>query len=572
MERQGPSVRRMSAAMFLFLLPLALALSVASIVQVVQTWQNEQRSAKVRFEELASQMDTELDKTESYLANMLLQDKALYALNTKIDDIRVHTNRLELYEAFGSYLGQNENLLLLAVYCANTGVYLERDSAMGTLQPDQRMELRSVLQESFPKTCLEGQVDTTSWHFSEIAGRPLLCRVMTLQGRYGLCAVDLTGFVRWAQENDTEFALLLRQQDGSYVVDAGLDTSQLDSLQPGDTVVLAGGRQLAVGSSLGDLELIGVTRFALSLRRTGLLALLLAGLALLAVITIPLYFRVWKKRVLQPLDVLKQTMQDISTGNLQSRAVSAAAGSELKEINDTFNQMMEEIHRLKIDGYEKELHVRQTQLEYYRLQIRPHFFLNCLKNLYALAARSDTGRIEQSILLLSEYLRYLFRQMPDGVLLRDEILQCQNYVDLFSVSASYPPELVCNVDEEVQDARIPAVSLLTFIENTLRHAPSSQQVIHITVTCRALQLEQGPCLHVCIQDDGPGFTPQALDELNRTDWDSGSEHVGIQNVVQRLRLMLQGDTHILFYNKNGAVVELFAPLERRTSHEVADRG
>lgn len=71
--------------------------------------------------------------------------------------------------------------------------------------------------------------------------------------------------------------------------------------------------------------------------------LVLALLAAVAVVAVVAYYLIWKRRLLQPLQVLKQTMENIRSGNLQSRALDPRAGSELTEINDAFNHMMDNI-------------------------------------------------------------------------------------------------------------------------------------------------------------------------------------------------------------------------------------
>ena len=111
----------------------------------------------------------------------------------------------------------------------------------------------------------------------------------------------------------------------------------------------------------------------------------------------------------------EKQMEKIAEGDLNTTANDPKAGRELQMTNATFNQMLERIRALKIESYERELEKKQTQLQYYRAQIRPHFYLNCLKNIYSLAERREFANIEQSILYLSGYLRYTFQDNADTV-------------------------------------------------------------------------------------------------------------------------------------------------------------
>jgi hypothetical protein len=54
--------------------------------------------------------------------------------------------------------------------------------------------------------------------------------------------------------------------------------------------------------------------------------------------------------------------------------------------------MMDQIKSLKIIAYEKTLAAQQAQLQYLQIQIRPHFFLNCLSALYGLAEVGESEK------------------------------------------------------------------------------------------------------------------------------------------------------------------------------------
>ena len=71
--------------------------------------------------------------------------------------------------------------------------------------------------------------------------------------------------------------------------------------------------------------------------------------------------------------------------------------------------MADRIQDLKIEVYEKELDRKQMELSNLQLQIRPHFLLNTFNLIYTLAQRGQEKDVQQVILYLSDYFRYLFR-------------------------------------------------------------------------------------------------------------------------------------------------------------------
>ena len=53
-----------------------------------------------------------------------------------------------------------------------------------------------------------------------------------------------------------------------------------------------------------------------------------------------------------------------------------------------------------IDQYEKEIEARRNEMTALKLQIRPHFVLNCMKSVYALVQTGLREDAQQLILLL----------------------------------------------------------------------------------------------------------------------------------------------------------------------------
>ena len=90
--------------------------------------------------------------------------------------------------------------------------------------------------------------------------------------------------------------------------------------------------------------------------------------------------------------------------------------------------MLDEIQRQKIGSYEQRLAAQQAQLQYLHLQIRPHFFLNCLNLVYSLAGEGKTGPIQDLVLDLSTYLRSVFKGGSKLVPLQSELASVESYV------------------------------------------------------------------------------------------------------------------------------------------------
>ena len=62
-------------------------------------------------------------------------------------------------------------------------------------------------------------------------------------------------------------------------------------------------------------------------------------------------------------------------------------------MKDTFNELADEIANLRIQSYEKQIDLQETELKCVRLQIRPHFFLNAMTTISSLSQREKKAAL-----------------------------------------------------------------------------------------------------------------------------------------------------------------------------------
>lgn len=77
---------------------------------------------------------------------------------------------------------------------------------------------------------------------------------------------------------------------------------------------------------------------------------------------------------------------------------------ELEQIDGKFRTMIHQIRKLKITLYERELEKQKIEMDYLKMQIRPHFYLNCLNFIYSMI---DFGDYEHAR-AMTKSLRIIF--------------------------------------------------------------------------------------------------------------------------------------------------------------------
>lgn len=311
---------------------------------------------------------------------------------------------------------------------------------------------------------------------------------------------------------------------------------------------------LYVTPSVTFLQQLSVTQRVLLAITLGLLA------------SIPLCWLMLRRLLLQPLDSLTETMQAIQLGNTEIRVPQDSNVYEVTEIARTVNTMLDTIRRQKIDSYEQQLEVQSAQLQYLQLQIRPHFFLNCLNLIYSLSEEQKYGDLQTLIIDLSTYLRSIFKDSSKLVPLREEIASVDSYIRIQRAGNPVPPRLWLMIDADAPQAEIPPLSILTFVENAVKHArPPADLPLAIRIQCSLLHSPEGDYLNASVCDNGGGFTQEQLRELNHPHDDLYTDrHVGIANIRHRFRL-LYGDRAALFFRNltDGACAELVLPLNHK---------
>ena len=222
---------------------------------------------------------------------------------------------------------------------------------------------------------------------------------------------------------------------------------------------------------------------------------------------------------------------------------------EFRMVNHTFNGMMEQIQELRIHVYEEQLNKQKAELQHLQLQINPHFFMNSLNIIYNLALVKNYALIQEMAISLVQYFRYMFRSNLTFLPLKDELQHIRNYIRIQELR--FPDQLAfeTSAPEFLLSARIPPLVIQTFVENSIKHAVSSEGPVAIAVRVDLDDNREAPMIVIEVRDWGSGFTEEVLREIragNRIVDAQGGEHIGIWNVRRRLGLLYGDRSDIQF--------------------------
>lgn len=172
----------------------------------------------------------------------------------------------------------------------------------------------------------------------------------------------------------------------------------------------------------------------------------------------------------------------------------------------------------------------RAELSYLQMQVNPHFLFNALNNIYSLSVLENSKLTGNSILKLSELLRYMLYEKADEhnkVPLEKEIRHINSYIDLEKMRHQERIYFDFSIEGDIRDKRVAPLLLFPLVENAFKHGvltdPEKPVVLRLNVTDRQLDFSLENHKNNYLKDKAGG--------------------IGIQNVQKRLEL-LYGDRFI----------------------------
>lgn len=511
------------------------------------------------LEVFCTNLENQIRNAGTFLSTSLL-DPAMWP------DLTEETTVLD--ESVEMLLGNNTQL---------AGMFYVDTDSMGLLShygvdSDYTIQERETLEEHILAQ-LDQMSATEGWFVFSAIDRNFYCRRVNSDDKMLLCLVDFERVSQRAKLSNAIQGTLIFFQNKRILSNEKWLLQEEIQLEPNtDDFYFTGPRDgyLTVSKSLVGIQVSYLMPYENYTSYIGWLNSLPIMFFIFVIFAVAVIWSYLSVNVLQPMQRLINVMNHIQSGDLDARSPEIYHG-EFKQVNDTFNLMLDKITALRIENYEKQMQAEKAQMETLRLQINPHFFLNCLKNIYGLATTNRTTDIQQLVLYLSQHLRYTFELSESTVMLMKELEMCHNYIKLMQMGDNNGLCLNVTMSPLLAETQVPLVSLLTLVENSIKHGSKADKQLEISISVRQIATDEERWIEIIVADNGVGFSPEMLSRLNRRNSLTELEgHVGLVNVYKRFRLLYGERFTMSFSNNNGAKVELFFSIDRRNKNEAVD--
>lgn len=435
----------------------------------------------------------------------------------------------------------------------------------------ERVAEKEGIRQGVAQLVSSGSVQTEGWHQIPIAGTMILYRAVYWAGRYTICLIDLNAAVDYYSSLYGIPGTLVLAREGQILTRYDSDDGEI-LYDPGlarYTLPPSSRENLLIQDQNSVLDMLCLLPIGELSGNATLLQWMTIGIAILLLAVFLSAYIYLKQNFVRPMSGLMTAMERIRSGDLDALPQAEYASQEFSALYATFQKMIADLKQMKIHAYEQDLENQRIRINSLRLQIRPHFYLNCLKAIYASAAMGNFDHVQSRIMLLSSHLRYCFTLRGDSVPLREELAQCKNYLDMFSIGQPGFSELHLDIEDALLDFQIPPMTILTAVENSAKYfqcGSHPSDSLHVHISARILRMDEERIVNICIQDNGPGFSPEALELIRHPNVD----HVGISNIVQQLKFFFGPACEVAFINQDGAQIDIFIPLAKEDGHESAD--
>ncbi len=554
---------RIAAAFFAILIPIAIFMGI--YVSNTITGLNKQivKSNQATLNLFCTSLDNEMAHAESFLVDTALNNVSFHSLDKNMEKSEAYMKGYDVKNTFIPMINADSDISCILLYSSPNNLCLSEFGAMEVDSTVNRAKLKRDIQAKVVKLLSSGPLDADNWFTMKIGDRQFWLRAVRYNSVYCVCLIDLSRLVSIKTSYNLSAPIALFYNGKILAQGAEIDANNIKWEQSNDLYYLAGKAEkkyLIVQQSIGKLVAAYLIPYNGSLKYLNFFQILLIVVSLFIVLAIPFTWMYLRRCFISPLNELVKTMERIKKGDLTAQPSTELNSWEFEQVNETFNSMINEIKNLKISTYEKQLAFERAELARLKMQIKPHFYLNCLKNIFALAETKRMKDIQNTILKLSNHLRYVFSSDSDTVLIERELQLCQNYVELQNISQSMPIEYKLSVDADLMDVPVPPVSLLTLVENSIKHGICREHALIISITVKRLILEDGNIVNITIKDNGYGFSENKLAELNKKTEDFQSDtHVGLSNTIRRFKILFGNEVEFAFTNKDGAKIDIFLP-------------
>jgi glucose-6-phosphate-specific signal transduction histidine kinase len=219
----------------------------------------------------------------------------------------------------------------------------------------------------------------------------------------------------------------------------------------------------------------------------------------------------------------------------------------IEGIWDRLGQTRREVERRALGEERARRAAAEARWSSLESRLHPHFVFNTLASIRELM-HQDTPRADLMIQRFAELLRFSLDAPRNPLIpLEEELRMVTGYLEIEQMRLGRRLAWTVDAEPKSVSARIPSLSVLTLVENAIKHAVSARRVGGRVSVVAGFY---GDSLRLEVTDDGPGFTGDNLPAGH-----------GLDLLRERLLMMYGGGATLRVLARHpGTSVEILLPV------------
>lgn len=270
------------------------------------------------------------------------------------------------------------------------------------------------------------------------------------------------------------------------------------------------------------------------------------------------------KRITHPIGLLAKHAQRIAKGSTVLSIPVDNRFEEIAALGDSINNMLQGINELVIKVYEQQIYERDARIKLLQAQINPHFLYNTLDLINASLINNSEYTISTMVTSLADILRYSINDGDMIVPLQEELDYLYKYLYIQNIKFAKRLSYEIKADRQVHRAQVLKFIIQPLVENAIKHGFSHvNQQLHVIINAQKIE----EFLVILVSDNGTGMkaeTIQQIYNLTNVPGSSSGVHLGLCNIIQRIKLMYGEENGSVIINSQpgqGTSVEIRFPFE-----------
>lgn len=573
MKKKTASIKGLLTKMFfsitLFLLA-AVTVYTACLLILLRHQAKEYNDNSIRS--YVEEFDNTLERIRSENQRMTLNNLSMKTMALKNS---TQAQRIEAEYRLRELIAIQTPVYGMTMICKPETDYIFYHYGEGVNKEDQFLQQSAFMHAFISIISDSSRYAYDQWLLYQENGRTLLFLVNHYNQVYLCSIIDLNAYLAQHSVNsyDSYASTLVRYQGQAlyYSEDptgSTLDTPQADSSGPFGAVICS-----AI-SNLCGIEFFLITPSSSFMLET-VPSLVIYGVVSVALfLSLHIVIRILDQSLLFPLQEISIRSAELLGKNAEGLISQKRDFEEYNRIRSALNDLVMQKKVLEQRFVTSQAQKEHALLQYYQLQTRSHFFINCLKSLYSMAERNNRSQMQTMIIAFSNHLRYVFHDNLSFVTLADELKEVDDYHRIVSLDLPMPFLLNKKIPKTLMEAEVPQLVIQTFLENTYKYAGRSQGILMFHVEADTVFQGNQEYLQLHIYDNGGGYPEHVLSAINTEPDEAFCEyHVGIINLRHRMKILYNENCWINFYNEaGGAHTMVRIPLIRSGDLRMAEKG